>query len=145
MPRRCPLDSGQTPKAKEALKLGRVISIPSKSPISSFKESLGQFLWFKRASGLRDSTIGDYERFAQQFFKRYPSCWPDQRRLRSSSIAYLGDKIKPSTYNLRLTYLKGFFQWCVDEGAPCRRRAFPSQKRRRGQNGVGVTRGHFPC
>lgn len=40
--------------------------------------------------------------------------------LRTAALEYLGDKVKgdkmkPATYNLRLTYLRGFFGWCVDE------------------------------
>ena len=28
----------------------------------------------------------------------------------------MGENIKPATYNLRLVYLRAFFQWCIEEG-----------------------------
>lgn len=31
-------------------------------------------------------------------------------------MEFMSDKIAPVTYNLRLIYLKAFFDWCVDEG-----------------------------
>ena len=31
-------------------------------------------------------------------------------------MEYMSQPVKPATYNLRLTYLKVFFQWCVGEG-----------------------------
>ena len=101
--------------------MGKVIAIPSTSPVSSWEDALRQFLGFKRAQGLRDSTIYDYDRFTKQFFGKYPSSWPDKNRLRTAALGYLSEKMnggnmKPATYNLRLTYLRGFFGWCVEEG-----------------------------
>ena len=111
-----PRDSGQILFRREVHLLIKAIPIPSTNPVSSWEDALRQFLGFKRAQGLRDSTIYDYDRFTRQFFSRYPGSWPDSNRLRSAAIGYLSDKMKPSTYNLRLTYLKGFFAWCIDEG-----------------------------
>lgn len=96
--------------------MGKIISIPSKNPILPWQESLEYFLTFKRANRLRDSTLGDYKRFTKQFFSRYPDCWPDRMELRLAAIDYLSQKMKPSTYNLRLSYLRGLFDWCIEEG-----------------------------
>lgn len=81
-----------------------------------WQEALQQFLFFKKAAGRRDQTIKDYEIQIKHFFKLFPNCWEDELKLRQCFYEYLSHPIKPATYNLRLTYLKAFFRWCVEEG-----------------------------
>jgi len=86
--------------------------------IPGWEDALQGFKLFKRAQGLRESTLTDYERFVRQFFRRCQSDpWPNEARLYTEGVNFLGQPgIKPSTYNLRLTYLKNFFAYAVDQG-----------------------------
>jgi len=69
-----------------------------------------QFLFYKRAEGRRESTIGEYEAHITRFFRLYPDCFHDEQKLKKCVLEYLSQPVKPATYNLRLTYLKAFFK-----------------------------------
>ena len=56
----------------------------------------------------------DYRSRITAFFKRY-DCWQDEKGTKNSILEYMSEKIAPSTYNLRLNYLRAFFNWCIDE------------------------------
>ncbi|MFA4886563.1 MAG: site-specific integrase, partial [Desulfotomaculaceae bacterium] len=81
----------------------------------SWEDSLKDFLFWKKAQGLADSTLSEYNRHVRHFFKLHPDAFsPD--KLKSAVLQHLGqDGIKPATYNLRLTYLRHFFSWCITE------------------------------
>jgi site-specific recombinase XerD len=83
--------------------------------ISDWLEPLAGFLLWKKANGISESTLKDYERFTRQFFKRFPDCWGKAKDLKRAAMEFLSDEMKPATYNLRLIYLRAFFQWCVNE------------------------------
>jgi site-specific recombinase XerD len=80
----------------------------------SWTDALEQFLLWKKADGVTETTLYDYQRFIRTFFERY-DCWqsPD---VKTCAFQYLGEKIKPATYNMRLVYLRAFFEWCMKEG-----------------------------
>ena len=59
--------------------------------------------------------MGDYRKHVSRLFKRYPDAW-QQEQIRQYVMEYMGEGIKPATYNLRLNYLGAFFRWCVAEG-----------------------------
>lgn len=82
---------------------------------STWQEALEQFLWFKQAQNLSPRTIEGYGRDISLFFTRNPEAY-QPGTLRESALAYMADKVKPATFNLRLTYLKAFFDWGVGEG-----------------------------
>jgi len=69
-----------------------------------------QFLFYKRAEGRRESTIGEYKAHITRFFRLYPDCFHDEQKLKKCVLEYLSQPVKPATYNLRLTYLKAFFK-----------------------------------
>lgn len=95
----------------------RVRSI-NKCEKADWKESLSRFLHFKRAQGKSDLTMDDYRRHVTLFFTRYKyeSDWLSFEGLKTNLSDYLSDEmIKPATFNNRLSYLKAFFTWCVDE------------------------------
>ncbi len=90
--------------------------MPKRSVIKmDWREALQQFLFYKRAEGRSELTLRDYEYHVTHFFDLYPNCFHDEQQLKKCLYEYLSQPIKPATYNLRLTYLKAFFKWCVEE------------------------------
>lgn len=83
----------------------------------SWEEALDNFLLWKRATGVSKRTIFDYTVHVTLFFKRSSSAFDDPAQLKRGFLCHMGqDDIAPATFNNRLKYLRGFFQWCVDEG-----------------------------
>jgi site-specific recombinase XerD len=80
----------------------------------TWEEAMEGFLFFKKANGLSQRTLSDYKEHIQYFFRRYPNSWQSPK-LKISVIEYMSDDIKPATYNIRLIYLRGFFEWCCQE------------------------------
>ncbi|GIM30109.1 hypothetical protein CPJCM30710_27750 [Clostridium polyendosporum] len=75
---------------------------------------LESFLYYKRVQGLSDRTIQDYTKQVNHFFKCHPNAWAEtnkvnEEKLKSDLFEYLSQDVKPATFNLRLTYLKAFF------------------------------------
>jgi len=93
---------------------GRKVSKVTQVSVT-WEEALRDFLFWKQAQGLSQTTLEDYVIHVNRFFKRYPSNWQSEE-LKLSLMKYLSEDIKPATYNLRLAYLKSFFKWCVGEG-----------------------------
>jgi len=82
----------------------------------NWQEALGQFLWWKQAGGVSKRTLEDYERYIKGFFKYYPQAFVNSENLKNAVYEYMSKPAKPAYYNLKLVYLKAFFQWCVNEG-----------------------------
>ncbi|WP_062492437.1 site-specific integrase [Paenibacillus sp. 32O-W] len=84
---------------------------------AGWKDCLNRFLLFKKAQGLAELTLNDYERHIKTFFSKYNADLSLPERLQESVYDFLSQSdIKPATYNNRLVYLRAFFRWCVDEG-----------------------------
>lgn len=81
----------------------------------SWEESLQGFLFWKQAQGISKRTFSDYKVHVQRFFKRFPDSWQSPT-LKQALLEYMSDDIKPVTFNLRLIYLRAFFDWCINEG-----------------------------
>jgi len=79
-----------------------------------WQEALQSFLFLKQAQGIGKTTLNDYKRHVEYFFNRYPTAWQSST-LRNSIMKYMSDEIMPATFNLRLIYLKAFFEWSVKE------------------------------
>jgi site-specific recombinase XerD len=86
-----------------------------KQASNNWREAIQDFIYWKQAHGLSETTVNDYRYHLNQFFKRYPGA-KDPRNLKSNILNYMAQPMKPATYNLRLIYLKTFFSWCIDEG-----------------------------
>jgi integrase len=82
---------------------------------ATWEEALQQYLWFKQAEGLRDITIRGHKDVISLLFKRHPGAF-DAEKARMAVYSFMGEKIKPATYNIRRNYLKQFFAWCIREG-----------------------------
>lgn len=88
----------------------RKIVITSKEYTQNWESWMNDFLSLKRAEKKSNTTVNDYEYHIRQFFKRYPS-----GDLEKNLYDYLSEDIALATFNLRLTYLKGFFNYLVNE------------------------------
>ena len=95
--------------------MGRIYQISSEKGNIKWEEALQFFLYWKQGQNLCQETLGDYRKHVSRLFTRYPDAW-QQEQLRQYVMEYMGEKIKPATYNLRLNYLGAFFKWCVEEG-----------------------------
>jgi site-specific recombinase XerD len=93
--------------SKKKLKIKR--GIPA-----SWTDALQSFLFWKQAQGIAPRTLEDYRKHVTQFFTRYPQAYQEEN-LRKSIQEYMAQPVKPATFNLRLVYLKAFFNWCVAE------------------------------
>ncbi|MTI84264.1 MAG: site-specific integrase [Firmicutes bacterium] len=82
---------------------------------NTWQDALQNFIYWKQAMGLADVTISDYRYHVTQFFTRHPEAFT-QQSLKRSVLKYMSQKVKPATYNLRLVYLRTFFNWCIEEG-----------------------------
>ncbi|SMB97701.1 Site-specific recombinase XerD [Thermanaeromonas toyohensis ToBE] len=82
----------------------------------SWESLLQEFLLWKSAQGASPRTLHDYSAHINLFFSRFPEAQNDYSSLRRCLLSYLGEPIAPATKNLRITYLKAFFAWCVKEG-----------------------------
>lgn len=90
----------------------KVLKLRKEVP-ASWEEVLQQYLWFKQAEGLKESTIKGQEDIIKIFFSRHPEGYTEPK---AAVLAFMAEKIKPATYNIRLSYLKSFFNWCIKEG-----------------------------
>lgn len=79
----------------------------------SWEEVLEQFLWFKQAEGLREATVRGHRDVVRLFHTRYAEAWLNPKK---AVLAFMAEEIKAATYNIRLSYLKAFFDWCMSEG-----------------------------
>ncbi|RDV84896.1 tyrosine-type recombinase/integrase [Ammonifex thiophilus] len=88
----------------------------SRRGFPTWEDALQQYLCFKQAQGLKQSTVRSHAEVISLFFKRHPYAWEGGSKLKKAVYAFLGEKIKPATYNIRLAYLSSFFKWCLREG-----------------------------
>lgn len=91
--------------------MAKVRSIKKDIP-ESWEEAMQQYLWYKKAAGLRNSTIKGQQDIIRIFFTRYPKAWDNPK---TAILAFMAENVKPATYNIRLSYIKSFFDWCVSE------------------------------
>jgi site-specific recombinase XerD len=94
--------------------MSNVVRFPSKSVCIGWRKALEYFLLYKRGEGISSRTLKDYEKHVSRFFKKF-SVDLGEKTLRKALLEYLSEDISPSTYNLRLVYLRGFLSWCVSE------------------------------
>jgi integrase/recombinase XerD len=81
----------------------------------SFELALEEFIDLLQAKGRSVTTVNDYQWHCTRFHILYPH-FPKVDQMKQGASAYLNAKISPYTYNLRLTYNKCFFRYCVEQG-----------------------------
>lgn len=94
--------------------MARVVRLEKSLP-ATWEEALRDFLFYKQAQGVSETTVNDYNRFVRRFFNRYPDAF-EQSKLKPAILEFMAQRVKPVTFNLRLIYLRAFFEWCIKEG-----------------------------
>ena len=89
------------------------------SPVAytSWEEALWAFRLNRQAQGYAPRTLQDYEYHLTKFFERHPLAWSRPELARNEALRYLSQEgLAPATLNIRLKYLKAFFNWAIEEG-----------------------------
>jgi site-specific recombinase XerD len=86
-----------------------------KARSGTWQDALQEFLWFKQAENLSQATLDGYRTYIELFFKQFPDAY-DEEKLKQSVFQFMAQQAKPAHYNLKLVYLKAFFNWCLQEG-----------------------------
>jgi hypothetical protein len=96
--------------------LGRskVLTLKKERP-GTWQDAMQQFLWFKQAANLSQTTLDGYRTYIELFFKQFPEAY-NEALLKQSVFQFMAQKAKPAHYNLKLVYLKALFNWCLQEG-----------------------------
>lgn len=82
----------------------------------TWEEALEDFLNLKGAEGRAPRTLTDYRKHVTRFFNLFPLAYENERKARSCLLKHLAEAKTPSTHNLRLEYLRGYFRWLWEEG-----------------------------
>ena len=83
---------------------------------TTWQQAMDDFLFWKKAQGVSDTTLKGYSNHIRHFYKRFERIWGKEDETKQSILTHMGDDIKPATYNLRLIYLRAFYEWCIKEG-----------------------------
>lgn len=96
----------------------------------AWQELIAEYFSYKRATGIKASTIKNMEDNFKVFFKKYPKAI--EQGFKTAVFEFLSEDIKAATYNARLSYLRNLIDWCVEEGI-ARNNPLKSFKRKRTQ------------
>lgn len=92
--------------------MAKVMKVKKSAP-ANWQEALQLYLGFKGAQGLRPITVKGHGDVVGLFYRRHPEAWNGQ--VREGVYAFMGEAIKPATYNIRRNYLRQYFAWAVEE------------------------------
>jgi len=81
----------------------------------NLNDLIDDFMLFKQGQGRADKTLKDYRWHIAYFFKSYPDAWPNN--LKQTVLSYMAKPAAPATFNLKLAYLKNFFDFLLEQGA----------------------------
>lgn len=82
----------------------------------SWKEYLSEFITERKIRGCRETTIKDYIKFINYFFRSYSGEIDDYEHLHYALRKYFSKPCAPASFNLKRAYLKAFFSFLVKEG-----------------------------
>lgn len=82
----------------------------------TWQQAMEDFLLWKTSHGVSQTTLKGYSNHIKHFYKYFEVTWGNELETKRGIIKHLGGEIKPATYNLRLIYLRAFFDWCIGEG-----------------------------
>jgi hypothetical protein len=74
--------------------------------------ALEEFLLAKQADGISQRTLDDYRFHVETFLKVHPNT-TNYEAIRKAVIRYFSQPSSPGYRNIKLRYLKAFFNWCV--------------------------------
>lgn len=82
-----------------------------------WKKHLNLFMLYKKAQGLADRTLKDYNYNINLFFKAHPQALINDETLELAVLEYFAGmgKLSPYTFNTRRKNLNAFFRWLKDE------------------------------
>jgi len=91
------------------------------------------FLLYKKAQGLAERTLKDYEYNIGLFFKAYPRALKNDETLEMAVLEYFAGigHLAPSTFNSRRKNLNTFLDWLRDEKKVIKKNPIKSIKRRK--------------
>ncbi len=81
----------------------------------SLEAAKEKYLLFKRAQGLRPTTVRGHHDVVQCFYNRHPEAW-EEKNLETALYTFMGEEIAPATFNIRRNYIRQFFEWCISQG-----------------------------
>lgn len=99
--------------------------MPKQLPVKNFKNShpvdmpqlLEEFLLVRQADGLAPRTLEDYRWHVGMFIRFMSANTPvTYDAIRRALLQYLSQPSSPRYRNIKLQYLRAFFNWCVREG-----------------------------
>lgn len=106
---------GKKKRATSALTNG-AIKPNNKINRITWQQAMDNFLFWKKAQGVSETTLKGYSNHISHFYNRFDAIWSNAEATKQAITTHMADDIKPATYNLRLIYLRAFFDWCIDEG-----------------------------
>lgn len=82
-----------------------------------WKSLLKLFLLYKKAQGLAERTLKDYDYNVCQFFEQHPDALKNDETLEIAVLEYFASisHLGPATFNTRRKDLNAFFKWVKDE------------------------------
>lgn len=83
--------------------------------VADLRHALEEFLLFRQASGAAKRTLDDYRYHVGAFLKASPGV-AGYEDLQKAVVRYLSQPCSTGYRNIKLKYLRSFFNWCVREG-----------------------------
>jgi len=83
--------------------------------VMDLSQALEEFLLAKQADGISKRTLDDYRYHVETFLKANSNL-TTYEALHKAVIRYFSQPCSPGYRNIKLRYLKAFFNWCVAEG-----------------------------
>jgi len=83
--------------------------------VSDLSQALEEFLLARQADGLAQRTLNDYRWHVETFLKASPNI-TTYEALQKAVFHYFSQPCSAGYRNIKLKYLKAFFNWCVSQG-----------------------------
>ncbi|MGB9660859.1 MAG: tyrosine-type recombinase/integrase [Moorellaceae bacterium] len=83
--------------------------------VVDLSQALEEFLLYKQADGISQRTLDDYRYHVETFLKTNANL-TTYEALQKAVIRYFSQPCSPGYRNIKLRYLKAFFNWCVAQG-----------------------------
>lgn len=83
--------------------------------VVDLSQALEEFLIYKQADGISQRTLDDYRYHVEAFLKANANL-TTYEALQKAVIRYFSQPCSPGYRNIKLRYLKAFFNWCVSQG-----------------------------
>jgi len=95
--------------------MGKRVKFVPNSPSYQWHEVVKDFLNYKAAIHSAPKTISGYKHTLDSYYERTKPDINNPNSLRKAVLNFLADYENPYSYNLHRTYLRAFFNWCIEE------------------------------